>query len=465
MATSAAINLDRLPLSEDLLKYYRERIEKSEQDLQTVLNTIDDIKSNQEYQHKLEWELHQRTREITELQNALSDTQNYLFEERKSLLKVLAENDELRLQELKDRRKIRYLLALAGSAKKTDIQDETTYFKETLDKRFVRHDTSSKNTKLRSHKVKRDVKGKGKQREHIEESAEASSAANVGEDVPSEDGESDRDKEDDAMIGLTPTDQVELFKLQLKALRAQMDEQNKLHEETVNNLMLDRQQHIEEDSIRRKHDEARIEELLGRIQKLEGFVRENTREMLQTKRNAQFQERLLKEEKANLVTELSTIRQSYQEAKTKSESVEKIVETRIMKRNENLLAELRTQLAKYESELKGYKAKHEETESAYKKKINALQSKIDSMHSSYKSLKKRRDYEIEGFTNDILHLRKQLKTLEKHILKFGPLEDRELALLEIARNTGQKAEKVQGDLVGLKQKMYQVEQDLRSIAF
>ena len=50
---------------------------------------------------------------------------------------------------------------------------------------------------------------------------------------------------------------------------------------------------------------------------------------------------------------------------------------------------------------------------------------------SYNALKKRRDYEIEGFTNDILMLRKQLRVLEKSILKYGPLEDKELVLLTI----------------------------------
>jgi hypothetical protein len=69
---------------------------------------------------------------------------------------------------------------------------------------------------------------------------------------------------------------------------------------------------------------------------------------------------------------------------------------------------------------------------------------------SYNSLKRRRDYEIEGFTNDILILRKQLRVLEKSILKYGPLEDRELVLLSIARETGEKAARISSDLQGLK---------------
>ena len=75
------------------------------------------------------------------------------------------------------------------------------------------------------------------------------------------------------------------------------------------------------------------------------------------------------------------------------------------------------------------------------KKVDYLKNRVDSTASrylferklmvSYNALKKRRDYEIEGFTNDIMMLRKQLKVLEKNILKYGPLEDKELVLLTL----------------------------------
>ena len=47
-------------------------------------------------------------------------------------------------------------------------------------------------------------------------------------------------------------------------------------------------------------------------------------------------------------------------------------------------------------------------------------------------------------------LRKQLKVLEKSILKYGPLEDRELVLLNLARDTGHKAAQISSDLQNLK---------------
>ena len=56
-------------------------------------------------QHKLEWELRQREEEIAELQKALSDMQVYLFQERDHVLRLFAENDRLKIQELEDRKR------------------------------------------------------------------------------------------------------------------------------------------------------------------------------------------------------------------------------------------------------------------------------------------------------------------------------------------------------------------------
>lgn len=69
---------------------------------------------------------------------------------------------------------------------------------------------------------------------------------------------------------------------------------------------------------------------------------------------------------------------------------------------------------------------------------------------SFKALKKRRDFEIEGFTNDIVALRKQLKSLERQIMRVEGFEDKEQFLLGIARKTGEKATKISNELHSLK---------------
>lgn len=53
------------------------------------------------YQHKLQWDVRQREGEIAELQNALSDMQVYLFQEREQSLRLYAENDRLKIRWVK----------------------------------------------------------------------------------------------------------------------------------------------------------------------------------------------------------------------------------------------------------------------------------------------------------------------------------------------------------------------------
>ena len=85
-----------LPLSQELLLYYRERVEKSERDYQEALNAIDSIKLSHQDYHTLYWELHQRVNEIADLQKEISNSRLFLAEERKQLLKAVQENDALK---------------------------------------------------------------------------------------------------------------------------------------------------------------------------------------------------------------------------------------------------------------------------------------------------------------------------------------------------------------------------------
>jgi coiled-coil domain-containing protein 77 len=67
--------------------------------------------------------LRQKDDEIAELQKAISDMQVFLFQEREQVLKLYAENDRLKIQELQERKKINRLLSLAGVN-----ENEVTYF-------------------------------------------------------------------------------------------------------------------------------------------------------------------------------------------------------------------------------------------------------------------------------------------------------------------------------------------------
>jgi hypothetical protein len=68
-------------------------------------------------------------------------------------------------------------------------------------------------------------------------------------------------------------------------------------------------------------------------------------------------------------------------------------------------------------------------------------------------------------------LRQQLRLLEKSILKYGTLEDKELvllnlgtAVLNIARLTGERAGKISNQLQTLKSKIYSAENAVQALA-
>ncbi|KAI9204825.1 uncharacterized protein BJ171DRAFT_503751 [Polychytrium aggregatum] len=187
-------------------------------------------------------------------------------------------------------------------------------------------------------------------------------------------------------------------------------------------------------------------------------------ELLHTKKVSHVHERQLIEDKAVLVKKLQEVDQQLTVEKERVDSVEKKIEEKLTRRQESLVAELQTHIAKQEENLRIYKTRAEQAEQTMRKKTEALKNRLEAITADYSSLKRRRNHEIEGFTNDILALRKQLKTLEKHILKYGPLEDKELLLLNIARETGSRAAKMSTDLSNLKAKVYATEKQVQSLA-
>ena len=62
----------------------------------------------------MERTVRQRDKEISDLQKSLSDLQIFLLQEREQSVRLLAENDKLRIRELEDRKTMQHLLNIAG---------------------------------------------------------------------------------------------------------------------------------------------------------------------------------------------------------------------------------------------------------------------------------------------------------------------------------------------------------------
>jgi coiled-coil domain-containing protein 77 len=80
---------------------------------------------SQEELHVTKWNVHKCEESISTLQRALSDANILLHEERAQVLRLQTENEQLRIQELEDRRRIQHLLALTQP-----IASDVTFFKD-----------------------------------------------------------------------------------------------------------------------------------------------------------------------------------------------------------------------------------------------------------------------------------------------------------------------------------------------
>ncbi|KAJ3057258.1 Coiled-coil domain-containing protein 77 [Rhizophlyctis rosea] len=508
MLISTDTTLRSLPLSEDLLLYYRDKLDQCQQHYEDAINQIAILKLPHEDVHKTAWESHKRAREITELQTALSDAQLAVFEERKEVLRLKAENDEMRVQELRDRKKINYLLSIGGVT-----EEETTYFRDKLNKRLVRSPSAERGFAhhTENENQRRDASNRttmGSKQTSSASLLEANSRKSYSRPALSrpqttssqQPGRADTKpfvlattasstqlstSEATKTINLLNTT-LQTTQLRLVALQTQLEEQRVHYESIIDHLMKDRKARMEEERVRHEHEAERIGNLMDKVHRMRALCRENTRELLHTKKTALANEKNLIEQKTQMSIQLSEIQKELSSEKSRQEQAEQTIETRITKRQESLISELRLQINKSEEEMKKLKVTRSgfvegatiripsihdpqgalaTANQSNKKTVDHLKSRLSATASSYQSLKRRRDYEIEGFTNDILMLRKQLKTLEKTILKINPLEDKELLLLNLARETGERVAKISTGLHGLKAKVHATEDEIRSIAF
>ncbi|XP_038161506.1 coiled-coil domain-containing protein 77 [Cyprinodon tularosa] len=453
--------------SRELLEFYRQKIAQYDDEHEELLQMLEKYKSITDDQHKLQFDIRQREGEIAELQNALSDMQVYLFQEREQSLRLYAENDRLKIRELEDRKKIQHLLALVGPD-----AGEITYFhqepphKVTITQRLPEsrfdENLSLRPTKLRTASAAKELFRKSK-------------AVGVSN------GESlEQCKRDNQTL-----------LLQVEALQAQMEEQTRLNKEQVEALLEDRRIKTEEAQAQRQRDQERIAALNQKLQQTQNLLHESTKDFLQLKFDARAQEKSWMVEKDRLLRELDSFHNRMRKTgssgadlgrsgqpsssrsapvmpRTQPELAQPHKEERKALQEElkqaHRLAEMyREQCITMETELSQIREEGDVGREIFKERSVKMAKRLQLMTQRYKALEKRRAMEVEGFKTDLKHLRQKLKDVENQLVKvtlsIGPNQD--LAILNEVRQTNSRTKKVQNELVALKAKIYGLENELR----
>ena len=106
--------LPQLPPSRELLKHYQEKLLQYEQEESQLTDRIEACAQLLDTGKKLEAQLGKKQEEVEGLKDDLEAVSIKLHEERRSNLKLGAENDQLRIKDIENQRKIKLLLKLAG---------------------------------------------------------------------------------------------------------------------------------------------------------------------------------------------------------------------------------------------------------------------------------------------------------------------------------------------------------------
>ncbi|XP_068579315.1 coiled-coil domain-containing protein 77 isoform X1 [Cebidichthys violaceus] len=453
--------------SRELLEFYRQKIAQFDGEHEDLLQMLDKYKGITEDQHKLQWEVRQREGEIAELQNALSDMQVYLFQEREQSLRLYAENDRLKIRELEDRKKIQHLLALVGP----DAGEITYFHREPPHKVTVTQKNAE--SRLEENLNLRPTKLRPAATRKAESSRRTKSADGLN-------GESLEQYKNDKQTLL----------LQVEALQAQMEEQTRLAKEQVESLLEDRQIQTEEAQAQRQRDQERITATTDKLQRTQNLLYESTRDFLQLKFDTRAHEKGWMVEKDRLLRDLDSCHNRLRKTgsagaemgrtwqpssstalllprpqpelqQTHKEELKAMQED--LKQAHRLAEMYREQCITLETELSQIREEGDVGREIFKERSDKMAKRLQLMTQRYEALEKRRAMEVGGFKTDLKHLRQKFKDVEKQLLKvtlnIGPNQD--LAILHEVRQTNGRTKKVQGELMALKAKIYGLENELR----
>ncbi|KAG9280894.1 coiled-coil domain-containing protein 77 [Astyanax mexicanus] len=438
--------------SRELLEFYRQKVAQFDEEHDDLLQLLEKYRSTTEDQHKLQWEVRQREEEIAELQKALSDMQIYLFQEREQALRLYAENDRLKIKELEDRKKIQHLLALVGP----DVGEITYFHREPPHKVAI----PQKKLQPRTQEFAKRAKPK------LGSVQEGSKRLSKNGDTKSEQYKKDN----------------QTLLLQVEALQAQLEEQTRLSKEQVEALLEDRRIHAEERQVQHQRDQERITALTEKLQRTQNLLYESTRDYLQLKFESRGHEKSWMGEKDKLLRELDSCQERLKDfADRPGPSAAPLLlsqpttESSHMHREEiralqeelkqaHKLADMyREQCVGLETDVAQIREEGDVGREIFKERSDKIAKRLQLMTQRYEALEKRRAMEVEGFKNDIKHLRQKLKDVEKQLFKVtlnvGP--DQDLAILQEVRQSNARTKKIQGELKTLKAKIYGLENELR----
>lgn len=441
--------LKQLPVSKELVSHYRAKLSTLNRDYEYLSSRVDECRSLFDADSRLQQEVVQRNNEVSRLQQAVSDLQIYVFEEREQALRLYAENDKLKLQQLEDRKKIDLLLSLSGIT-----ENEVTFFLSEASKKSAIIPQRIHRKKLKT-----------------AESKEKSMKENSQTDFR------DLDTED-----------VDVLKLKIQSLQAQLSEQIRLYRDETAALLQDRELARAERVAEQARHEQIFEDLTARLQKSQSQVCDLTAALVQSKKDLYGHEETWASEKDRLIRNLDLCKEQLGEVFTHGgtmvpgagmRSARSCGELSVLKsqltERDRMLSMYQEQCSVMEQEVARLRDQAESSKNQFKSRVQKMASQVTYLRNKYNELDRRRVLEAEGFRSDIRLMRTRLRDLERGFTKVARPStttsvSRSLAtesasvntgLVSSARDTVERARQLEQELKLIHSRVMSLESELK----
>lgn len=374
--------LGSLHPSAELIKFYRERVADFERERDELIGRVDGVGIRRAELHQAEWELKKRSDETTELQKALSDAHAYLFEERERLLKIQAENDELKLQEVEDRRRIQHLLQLMNPA------EPVVEFSRDAGPTQPSSASYAKNTANADIRARLTVP-KPTPKDSSDKDSNAPSPAPASQNNAGV-----------ARTVFLPAQNVETMTLAVTSLKGQLADLRKFSDERVAALLEDRRIRDADEILQKREYEKKAVELRHRLARTEDLLQKSTKDYI-TARTSPY---IVQEQQALLELELTKLSGERREMQSTIASA---------KNDASVIA--KAEADTYVNQFKDQMQRRSAIATQYELRIKELERENKKVKKSHKDLEQRRVMDLEGFTSDVTTLRKLLSAVDRRL--------------------------------------------------
>lgn len=442
--------VEALPLSTDLVQFYRTRLLDGERKLQDLLRRFDEANVNATKFAQLQGLVRQREAEIVELQRALSDSHQLLFQERGQLLQVVQALDSAKLQQMEDRKKVQELLALSGAA-----SHDITYFREQAPS-IISHPRSLLQHGLDSAAAKSGGPSPGRPRVSGSSGRPGSAAAHGStSDSPvatvsatakpasspggiqttvAGSGGDGTGGERVLRTVVLPDEQRGEWGLVVQSLRTQLEEQRAYYEAQIAALQEDRRIRREEELARCRSEQDRLAFAEKGGAELQFKLQQLTKEYLALEQATRVEQRELFEKNEVLKADNERLRLGLDEIRRRAAAETKAAMEAADEQAQAYIGKYQTEYRAMEEDKALLNDKHEAERAEYEHELQTARAKHSALLAKYHELNRRRNAEVEGFGNDVALLRRQVKDLEAKLTQYRlrELERRELSGMTLA---------------------------------